>query len=416
MAPLHVWFPVLGALSLLQAAACSSKTAPRPSELPLPAGPGSSTPRLTETSEGEVLVSWTEPLPQGVHALRWSVLGPQGLSAPATAASGAGWLINWADFPSVTRLSARSMLAHWLVRRGGKRGAGYDIAFARSEDGGATWSPPWHPHDDATETEHGFVSIVPRGQGRALALWLDGRAFAGLEEAEAEAHAAMQLRASELGPEAAASASLVVDDRTCSCCQTSAVALGEEVLAVYRDRTQDELRDISLARYAGGKWSAPTLVHADGWHIEGCPVNGPTITARGATVAVAWYTEAKDQPQVLVAVSRDGGATFAAPVRVDLGHPQGRVDVALVGDHAFVSWQELSGNVVALRLRAIALASGTLETAHIVDEVAAGRASGFPQLAVHGAELVMAWTSADASGETRVRLAKVAAAQLSGAR
>lgn len=413
MGPMRSLLSVLGALA---ATACSSKAIPRPSELALAAGPGSSTPRLTETAEGEVLVSWTEPQAQGAHALRWSVLGPQGLSAPATAASGADWLINWADFPSVTRLSARSMLAHYLVRRGGKRGAGYDIAFTRSDDGGATWSPPWHPHDDATETEHGFVSVVPRGQGRALALWLDGRAFAGHAEAEAEAHAAMQLRASELGPEAAATASLVVDDRTCSCCQTSAVALGEEVLAVYRDRTQDELRDIALARYAGGKWSAPSLVHADGWHIEGCPVNGPTITARDAAVAVAWYTEAKDQPQVLVALSRDGGTSFAAPVRVDLGHPQGRVDVALLGEHAFVSWQELSGNVVALRLRAIALASGVLGTAHLVDEVAAGRASGFPQLAVHGADLVMAWTSADASGDTKVRLAKVAAAQLTGAR
>lgn len=412
MAPMRSSLSVLGALA---AAACSGKGAPRPSELPLAAGPGSSTPRLTETAEGEVLVSWTEPLAQGAHALRWSVLGPGGLSSPATAASGPGWLINWADFPSVTRLSARSMLAHYLVRRGGKRGAGYDITFTRSDDGGATWSPPWHPHDDATETEHGFVSIVPRGQGRALALWLDGRAFAGHDEAEAEAHAAMQLRASELGTEAAASASLVVDDRTCSCCQTSAVALGEEVLAVYRDRTQDELRDIALARYAGGKWSAPTLVHADGWRIEGCPVNGPAIAARGTTVAVAWYTEAKDQPQVHLALSRDSGATFAAPVRVDLGHPQGRVDVVLVGERAFVSWQELSGNLVTLRLRPVALADGTLGPAHVIDEVAAGRASGFPQLAVRGEELIMAWTAADAAGKTRVRLASVAASAAASA-
>lgn len=397
---------------LVSVAACSERAPPRPRELPLAAGAGSTTPRLSETLEGEVVVSWTEPLasPEGSHALRWSVLGARGLSPPATAASGAGWLINWADFPSVTRLSPRAMLAHYLVRRGGKRGGGYDVSFSRSEDGGATWSPAWHPHDDGTETEHGFVSIVPRGQGRALALWLDGRAFAGLEEAEAETRAAMQLRASELGAESAATASLVVDDRTCSCCQTSAVAVGEDVLVAYRDRNPDEVRDIALARYTEGKWSAPTLVHADGWRIEGCPVNGPTVTASGATVAVAWYTEAGDRPQVALALSRDGGASFAAPVRVDLGHPQGRVDVALAGAHAFVSWQEFAGSAVALRLRAVALDNGALGPALVLDEVAAGRASGFPQLAAHGGELVLAWTTADAAGQTRVRLAQVTAA------
>lgn len=400
------WLSLLGI-----AAACSNRAAPRPSELPLAAGPGSSTPSLRETAEGEVLVSWTEPLasPQAGHALRWAVLGPRGLSPPATAASGAGWLINWADFPSVTRLSARSMLAHWLVRRGGKHG-GYDISFARSDDGGATWSPPWRPHGDGTDAEHGFVSVVARGQGRALAVWLDGRAYTGVPEAEAEARAAMQLRASELGPTAGPSPELVLDERTCSCCQTAAVAVGDDVLVAYRDRSPDEVRDIAVARFSAGSWQAPTLVHADDWHIEGCPVNGPSLTASGATVALAWHTEASDQPQVKLALSRDGGATFAAPVRVDLGRPQGRVDVALVGGHAFVSWQELSGNVVALRLRAVALADGTLGPAHVIDEVAAGRASGFPQLAARGQELVLAWTAADAAGKTRVRLAHLAAA------
>jgi len=92
-----------------------------------------------------------------------------------------------------------------------------------------------------------------------------------------------------------------------------------------------------------GSWSVPRAVHADNWEINGCPVNGPSVSADGRRVAVAWYTGAGDSPRVKAAFSTDAGATFGEPIQVDDGETLGRVDVLLLPDgSALVCW--LSGN------------------------------------------------------------------------
>ena len=46
------------------------------------------------------------------------------------------------------------------------------------------------------------------------------------------------------------------------------------VLAIYRDRTETERRDIASRRLQGN-WTVSQPVGVDGWQINGCPVNGP---------------------------------------------------------------------------------------------------------------------------------------------
>lgn len=401
-------------------AACGRSDGPSPLEpVPVAAGVGSALPRLAATPSGGALLSWTEPAADGRSALRWAELGPGGFSVPSTAASGADWLLNWADFPSVTRLGPRALVAHWLRKRAS---GGYDIELARSDDDGASWSPPRRPYADDSDAEHGFFSLAPTAAGGAFAVWLDGRAFAGLPEDQAESRAAMALRgvalsahADDPAPSAGANAerSLELDGRTCSCCQTAAVAVDGAVLVAYRDRSADEIRDIAVVRYRGGQASAPALVHDDGWRIDGCPVNGPALAARDATVAVAWYTAAAEVPQVVVALSVDGGRRFGPPARIDAGQPQGRVDVALVGSYAYVSWQEHVGAAVELRVRAVRLGPTLMPGAvRTVATVEVGRSTGFPQLLAVGADLIAAWTQREVNGETQVRAARLSAAAL----
>ena len=88
-------------------------------------------------------------------------------------------------------------------------------------------------------------------------------------------------------------------------------------LLAYRDRGEAEERDIAVVRLRDGVWSAPATVHADGWKIDACPVNGPAIAAQGSEVLVGWYTEAGGVPSVRIARSGDGGVLFAKPVDVN---------------------------------------------------------------------------------------------------
>src|SRR5262245_41759050 len=67
-----------------------------------PAAAGSGEPNLAVGPDGRVLLSWIEPAGEGAHGLRFSARTTGGAwSAPQTIATGPGWFVNWADFPSV---------------------------------------------------------------------------------------------------------------------------------------------------------------------------------------------------------------------------------------------------------------------------------------------------------------------------
>ena len=60
--------------------------------------------------------------------------------------------------------------------------------------------------------------------------------------------------------------------------------------------TRRTVRDIGVSRLEGGKWTPTTLVAArTTGMIDGCPVNGPVMSARGRDVAAAWFTVKNDQ-------------------------------------------------------------------------------------------------------------------------
>lgn len=358
-------------------------------ELPLPAGTGSALPRLSAAPGGEILISWVEPRPRERHALLFATLGDSGWSDPRTVTEGEGWFVNWADFPSVVGLPEDALAAHWLEKSGPGTYA-YDVRVSVSPDGGARWNAPVTPHRDRTETEHGFVSLYPEAGGRLGAVWLDGREMAGGDDHHGSGD--MTLRYAALDRAGVVVDSAVLDHRVCECCKTSAATTGEGPVVVYRDRSDGEIRDIFIVRRSNGTWTSPQPVARDGWEIEGCPVNGPAVAARGAAVAVAWFTAAQDTPRVRIAFSADAGRTFGPPVRVDDGSPVGRVDVVLEqGGSALVSWLEGQGGEGAFRVRRVH-PDGKAEVPITVASPETARSGGFPQMELSGGRLVFAWT------------------------
>jgi hypothetical protein len=160
------------------------------------------------------------------------------------------------------------------------------------------------------------------------------------------------------------------------------------VLAAYRGRTTGEVRDIRLVEYHAGRWSKPRPLHADGWNITGCPVNGPQLSARGPQVAATWFTAAHGQPRVFTKISPDGGRSFGVPLRIDLGKPQGRVDNLLFADGtAVITWLETGaadGTAGGIYLRTIS-PNGQLAEPQLLAQATDSRAGGFPRSASIGA-------------------------------
>jgi len=360
--------------------------------------PGSGAPILSLGPNGEVYISWTEPHGVAGNRMRFArfVRGARAWSKPIQITEGDDWFVNWTDVPSVAVGKDKLMTAHWLAYSGVGKYA-YGVRISLSSDVGRSWSAPIWLYEENAHSEHDFVSLMPLQNGSVEALWLDGRQNAGGRNV-------MSLRARTVTPNGTLGPEHVLDDMTCDCCPTTAVDLpGGGLLALYRNRTQDEIRDIYSVRYIGGKWEAPRPVHADGWHVAGCPVNGPAVDVAGTDIIAAWFTAAGDTARVEAAFSSDDGRTFFPPTRLDLGFPAGRVDAAGMEDgSALILWLEgtSEGEAAGIYVRRLT-PDGRSSAAIRLIESTTGRSSGYPRIARSGRDFVLAWTESGEGGGVR---------------
>ncbi len=365
-----------------------------------PTSPGAHEPSLT-SHDGARYLSWMEHAGHETKVMI-AILTRDGWTAPYLVHQGDDLFVNWADFPGIAVFDDGTIAVHWL-RAVGPSSFDYQVEISLSHDGGKTWGKPLIPHEDLSFVQHGFVSMWPTEQNGLAIVWLDGRAYGAESDQAAAAPDAMQLRATMLTSGGVLGDDVAIDLQTCSCCQTSLSATSDgTVLAAYRDRTEGEIRDISVARLTDEGWQTPVTVHDDGWELSGCPVNGPAIGADGEDVVVAWFTGANDVAAVKVAFSSDGGRNFETAFRIDEGDPVGRVDLELLHDGtALVSWVEWTEGNEALFLCRVHRDAGCIAP-ELLTINSAGASVNFPRLARLGRDVYLAWTQPVKNGDSIV--------------
>ena len=406
--------PLMLLLLLALMSDCAGGTSPHQPQITRvdpPAGAGAMAPDLVDDDDG-ALMTWLEP-EGNRHLLRVARLGADGKwSAPDTIVAGDDFFANWADFPGIARSSDGALLAHWRAKSGSDTYA-YDVRLARAGGPGARWQHLGTAHDDGVKAEHGFVSMLPEGDAVRL-FWLDGRATGAghADHPDAAGEGAMTLRTA-IVRNGTVSAGELLDSRVCDCCQTSSAMTADGPVVVYRDRSENEVRDIRIIRATNQGWSAPAPVHDDGWVVPGCPVNGPSIASPGRQdrhLAVAWFTAEGNRPRVQVAFSRDSGSTFDPPVMIDDAEPLGRVSIVLAGDNeAIVGWLAgTDGDRAAIHL-VRAHSDGRVGEPLTVTQTSSSRASGFPRTALLGDTILVGWTDAGEPSRLRAALVPLAA-------
>jgi len=425
------------ALALLALPIAATPDEVRLSELTVPVEwPSSMGSRLVEGANGQTYLSWVEEKGETAR-LRYSVLGEGGWRPAHTIAEGDNWMVNWADYPVLAVESDGSMAATWLERTGAEGTWDYGVRIAVSPNG-EDWFGGASLHDNPAGPEHGFVSLVPMPSesGRGFgAVWLDSRAMGAAEGEEDGGHGAgamalMFRRVSigdegiELGPE------LVLDSRTCDCCATTAVRGANGGLTVaYRDRAEDEVRDIAVLHLGDGVTFERNDPPADNWLIPGCPVNGPSLARQVKNMGMAWFTldtglmgKAEPKPAVKASFGTVAGG-FGLPMRVDLGAPIGRAAAAMtLAGRMHVAWLERTpapeggwpeGAVPTARWMLRDMGTQSRRAPNLLAplqlaEVPATRASGFASILWSRASkdgesgLLVAFTNLDADGVTHV--------------
>ncbi|HRJ30988.1 MAG TPA: exo-alpha-sialidase [Cyclobacteriaceae bacterium] len=379
-------------LALLLVAGCQptkKNSEPVVKYLDSPARASSGEPYLFTAANGSVYLSWIEKK-ESQSEFKFSELTGDRWTEPISISSGNDWFVNWADYPMLVT-NGQEFIAHHLAKSGESPYA-YDIKLTTSKDGGKTWIEAGVLHDDGKQAEHGFVTLLPYNEN-FFVVWLDGRntVMEGMENMaghHGSHHGAMSLRAAILDSQGKKINEWELDNKTCDCCQTSAAITDNGPVVVYRDRSDEEIRDISILRLIDGKWTSPKAINDDNWKIAGCPVNGPRVEADGNVLVIAWYSVPEGNAQVNVIFSTDGGKTFGKPIRVDESDAIGRVDIVMLDkENVMVSWME--GAVIKA---AKISQNGTKGTPVVIASSSKSRSSGFPQMTKSGDQIIFAWT------------------------
>jgi hypothetical protein len=133
----------------------------------------------------------------------------------------------------------------------------------------------------------------------------------------------------------------------CYCCKTSVVAHGSSVYGAWRHVYPGSIRDIALtvSRDGGRTFTAPVRVSDDGWKIDGCPENGPALAVDDdARVHVVWVTPPdgkSDTPLEMFYAASNDGASFTDRVKVPTSGQAGHAQIAALSDGSLlVAWDE----------------------------------------------------------------------------
>ena len=365
---------------------------PMVSAIATPSGVNSSAPNVGTDSTGNPILSWQRK--EGdVTILEYSMFSKGSWSVPTEVARGKNWFVNWADIPAVQPVTKSFWAAHYLERTPGGKYA-YDVKVRLSNDGGRKWQDAGSPHQDGTFTEHGFVSLYA-DKDRLGLVWLDGRETSprASHENDHAGHGGMTLRSASMDQEGRYSDRQQIDELVCDCCQTAALAVNDNTLVVYRDRTVSERRDIASSRLHQGVWSTPQSLGNDGWQINACPVNGPSLVEEEGQVAAVWFSGANGEKSVFMARSNNGGKSFDKKIQINVAPALGRIASAIYPDQSvLVVWlrKDKTGEADLVG-RYISPENQLGEVLELV-EVSPTRSSGFPKLVLSKSETILAWT------------------------
>ena len=363
----------------------------------------SSLPRLFSNGE-DLLMSWIQNK-DSIASLKYSKFNGINWTAPTEIISGSDWFVNWADFPAIADNNG-SVLTN-ILKKSAEGTYTYDIHLQLYSKQKNTWKNNILLNQDGIKSEHGFVSMLPYNNDSFFVTWLDGRTLVGVPKENEQ----MTLRAAFIDAEGEISNDILLDDKTCECCNTAATMTSNGPIVAYRDRSDTEIRDISIVRFVNGNWTAPKNVYQDHWEIPGCPVNGPAIDSFNDTVALAWFTAENDNPRIQVSFSENQGETFGLQYRVDNGNAIGRVDIVMIDqNNAVVSWMEPDGIDTLIQILKVS-SNGEKNIPITITKTRSERSSGFPQLELVGDRLYVAWTSLEDKKPT-IKIVTVLASDL----
>ena len=356
-------------------------------DIPFLYGDNNAQPNLV-SSNGTLSLSWISSKNENKASLHFSQFKKGKWITPQKIANGSDWFVNWADFPAHAINENLIITSH--LKKSASGTYTYDVILNLQKLSGEKIKENFLLNTDGVKAEHGFVSIIPNNNKGFFITWLDGRNT--VEKKLDGHHKPMTIRFAEITNTGEVINESELDAAACDCCQTSIAMTNNGPIVVYRDRSENEVRDIYTIRNINGVWEEPSPLHNDGWIINGCPVNGPKVAVNSKNLAIAWFTVVNDNPLVNVSFSKNNGDSFGTPFKLNDHDAIGRVDVAFLNDkEVIVSYMEVDEIGTYLRIKKVS-ADGKISKPITISKIDGGRNTGVPQLEIINNEIFIVWT------------------------
>lgn len=268
-----------------------------------------------------------------------------------------------------------------------------EVRFARSTDGGKSFSVPVTVSDGPADTTHGFHAMAVAGNGDIVIAWLDGRGMTAAMAAGTPHHG-LSLHytwSADGGRTFAPSRRLM--DHTCECCRVAlARTAGGHVAVFFRAIFGDNIRDhafgVLRTDAQPDHWQRATWSQ---WRIAACPEQGPALAIGGDGVRHAVWYEASHGPAIWYGQLQPGHAP-AHVVRIG-GAGAGHADVAVHGHTVWVAWNQVGADGYRLLLRVSHDDGAHFGGATVI--AASRHGVGSPRLLVRGGKAWVAWNTLD---------------------
>tara|TARA_B100001173_G_scaffold264878_1_gene239666 strand:- start:318 stop:1013 length:696 start_codon:yes stop_codon:yes gene_type:complete len=194
-----------------------------------------------------------------------------------------------------------------------------------------------------------------------------------------------------------------IDGLVCECCQTDITITDKGPIGVYRDRSEEETRDIYITKLENDVWSKGKPLHLDNWKINGCPVNGPVITGSNNDITVAWYTRAGGRSNIKIARSTDYGDTFNEPILLGTNETVGHISMTDdTAGNTWLLWQK-TANKGSIELVLTKIENESNKIMHkVIEEAGKTPRFSFPQITRNNDQIILAYSTVkNDSKETR---------------
>lgn len=253
-----------------------------------------------------------------------------------------------------------------------------DIRFARSLDGGKTWSTPTVVHRDRQLITHRFESLLVDAKGRLWVTWVDKR---DLKAAIYYAHS------DDRG--ATWSGDTKLADGSCECCRIALASDGRgRVAAMWRHVFEPNERDHAFA-FLGTSQAKVERATVDRWRVDACPHHGPSLAfGPDGTRHAVWFNQVDGQGRAFYGQLSAGAPSNVQKLPAGATH----ADLAVAGRNVVVAWKRFDGSVTKIESlisndAGRSFAPGpSLQTAGDSDQ---------PRLVKSGERILVVWRNSD---------------------